>query len=268
MRYDALIFDNDGVLTTLTDRSVLRSAIVSTFEEFDVTNPPEEHCEALLAVTVADLRATCRPHGLDEEAFWFARDANAAAAQCAEIDAGRKTLYDDVEALELLASDVKLGVVSNNQQETVEYILDHFDLDGLFETCYGREPTVDGIRRKKPRPYYLERALADLGTDEALYVGDSTSDVLAAERAGIDSAFIRRPHRSAYQLEFEPTYELESLHELSALVTSESAIDADHSISSEADNSSPTKTGSSSPTKTGNSSPTKTGNSCPSEIGR
>ena len=268
MRYDALIFDNDGVLTTLTDRSVLRSAIVSTYEEFDVANPPEEHCEALLAVTVADLRGACLPYGLDEEAFWFARDANAAAAQCDEIDAGRKTLYDDVEALYSLAEELKLGVVSNNQQETVEYILDYFDLGGLFETCYGREPTVDGIRRKKPRPYYLERALADLEADEALYVGDSTNDVLAAERAGIDSAFIRRPHRSAYELTSEPTYELESLHELSSLVRSETALDASHPTPSEADSSSPTKAGNSSPTKTGNSSPEETGNSSPSETGR
>ena len=240
MRYDALIFDNDGVLTTLTDRSILREAIVSAFAEFDVTDPPAEHCEALLNVTVADLRSACLPYALDEEAFWYTRDAKAAAAQCAEIEAGRKTLYDDVEALRSLADDVKLGVVSNNQHETIEYILDFFELDTLFETYYGREPTVDGIRRKKPRPYYLERALGDLDTDaeDALYVGDSSMDVLAAERAGIDSAFVRRPHRSAYELDAEPTYELESLHELDPLVNSgatadETVADVDRQIATD-----------------------------------
>ncbi len=42
-------------------------------------------------------------------------------------------------------------------------------------------------------------------------------DVLAATRAGADSAFIRRPHRDDYQLAANPTYEVESLDDVVAI---------------------------------------------------
>ena len=71
----------------------------------------------------------------------------------------------------------------------------------------------------KPETHYLERALDDLGTRSALYVGDSTADVLAAHEAGLDSAFVRRPHRDGYALPDEPTYEIDRLTELSGLVS-------------------------------------------------
>ena len=54
--------------------------------------------------------------------------------------------------------------------------------------------TVESLERKKPNTHYVERALSDLDADAALYVGDSESDVVAADRAGLDSAFVRRPH--------------------------------------------------------------------------
>jgi phosphoglycolate phosphatase-like HAD superfamily hydrolase len=117
--------------------------------------------------------------------------------------------------------DVPLGVVSNNQHETVEHVLDVFGLGDVFETAYGRDPDARGVRRKKPSPYYLNRALADLadfGVENALYVGDSNVDLVAASRAGVDAAFVRRPHRADYSLVREPAHELTSLSELGRLV--------------------------------------------------
>ncbi|MDY7081908.1 MAG: HAD-IA family hydrolase, partial [Halobacteria archaeon] len=84
-----------------------------------------------------------------------------------------------------------------------------------FDTFYGREPTLDGLQRMKPEPYYIEKALEDLGTRNAVYVGDRESDVLAANAAGIDSVFVHRPHTDGYpDVTSAPTYEIESLHEL------------------------------------------------------
>jgi len=101
------------------------------------------------------------------------------------------------------------------QHATIEYILDTFDLRWQFDTWYGREPTLESLERKKPEPYYLEQALADLGTENALFVGDSESDVLAAENVGIDSAFVRRSHSADVNLPVEPTIEITSLTDLS-----------------------------------------------------
>ncbi len=213
--YDALLFDNDGILVEPTDRSVLRGAIRETYAEFDV-DPTEEEVEALMGVTLETLEGIAADHALDPAEFWYRRDMNASAAQRSAIRNDGKPLYDDVPALSELSTE--LGVVSNNQHRTVEFIVEYYDLEGLFETRYGREPTLEGIDRKKPSPYYLERALSDLDTRNALYVGDSGVDVLAAAEAGIDCAFVRRPHREGYDLPAVPTYEVRSLEDLHAIL--------------------------------------------------
>jgi len=60
--------------------------------------------------------------------------------------------------------------------------------------------------------------LSDLRADTALLVGDSESDVVAARNAGIDSAYIHRPHRDG-ALTVTPTYEIDSLSDLPDVVS-------------------------------------------------
>lgn len=209
--YDAVVFDNDGVLVERTDRGVLHGAIRETYDEFGVS-PTEEEVEALLGVTRDSITELATEYDLDAADFWYRRDMITSRAQCESIETGGKPLYEDVTALDELASD--LAVVSNNQQRTIDFILDHYDLHPYFETHYGREPTLAGIDRKKPNGYYIERALTDLDTRNALYVGDSGVDVLAANEVGVDCAFIRRSHREGYELPAAPTYEIGSLADL------------------------------------------------------
>jgi phosphoglycolate phosphatase-like HAD superfamily hydrolase len=89
-------------------------------------------------------------------------------------------------------------------------LLAHHGIDN-FETAYGRQPTLTGAARRKPEPYYIERALAELDAAEALYVGDSEKDIVAAERAGIDSVFLRRDHVTDVTLSVDPTAEVPDL---------------------------------------------------------
>lgn len=216
--YDAILFDNDGVLTTPNELTLLRESARAAFEDVGVTDPPASHVENLAIDVDPDwFEDVCGEYDLDPATFWYWRDRNAALAQRTEIREGRKDTYDDVAVLESLAYD--LGIVSTNQHETIEFILEYFDLDGLFGTYYGREATVTSLHRKKPDPHYLDRAIRDLDADHALYVGDSESDVRAAHNAGLDSAFVRRPHRTEYALSVEPTYEIAGLDELSTLLS-------------------------------------------------
>lgn len=209
--YDAVVFDNDGVLIELTDRGLLAEAVHETFAAFDVTvdeavaremvaadDPPGDDFEA--------------EYGIDPAAFWERREKTASQYQREAIRTGEKDLYDDFDAVTALPH--RIGVVSNNQHATVEFILDHHDLADHFETAYGRVPTLAGANRKKPDPSYIEQALDDLNTRSALYVGDSEKDVVAAHRAGIDSAFLRRPHRADLDLSVEPTHEVTDLYDL------------------------------------------------------
>ena len=214
MSYDAVVFDNDGVLTTPTRREARDRAVREAFASVGIVDPPEAHLETLVRPDVPALRAIAAAHDVSAETLWEARERAAIDAQVEEIRAGRKVLYDDVDALAAL--EQPRAIVSNNQHETIGEIVSHFGLEG-FDPWYGREPTVKGIERKKPTPYYLEKALADLETTNALYVGDSEIDVIAADACGIDSAFVWRSHREGYELEAEPTYEIDSLEELTDL---------------------------------------------------
>lgn len=212
--YDAIVFDNDGVLTTPTDRDVLRGAIREAFEAVGVTDPPDEHVRTLLGPSVDSLLDVAESHDVDPHYLWTEREHAAIEAQLGEIRTGRKRLYDDVGALDTL--ETAMAIVSNNQHETIGNVLEHFDLPWV-DTWYGREPTIQGIDRKKPTPYYLEAALEDLAIDDALYVGDSWVDVEAADAAGIDAAFLRRDgHEPARPV--EPTYEIESLEAIREFV--------------------------------------------------
>lgn len=217
--YEALLFDNDGVLTVPTDRELMRSAVRTAFANVGVETPEEAHVDDLLAGVDPDrLGSMCRSYGVDPADFWYERDRAAFLAQREAIRAGEKPPYDDVAALADI--DVPLGVVSSNQHLTVEFLLEHHDLADAFDTHYGREPTLESLHRKKPEPHYLERALTDLGVDgPALYVGDRPSDIAAATNAGLDSAFVRRPHTVDTSLPVAPTHEIDSLAELAAMVS-------------------------------------------------
>ncbi|WP_418286624.1 HAD family hydrolase [Halorubrum sp. DTA46] len=211
--YDAVVFDNDGVLVGRTSFDTLREAAWDAFVSLGVDDPDLAHVDDVaVGVDPATLADICERYGIDPTEFWRVRDETATAAQVAAARKGQKTPYDDVDALRHL--DASLGVVSSNQQATVDAVLDHFGLAGQFAVAYGREPSIASLSRKKPSPYYIERALEDLGAETAVFVGDNESDVHAADNAGIDSAFVRRPHRRSAELSCQPTYEIDDLHDL------------------------------------------------------
>ncbi|MFW5919247.1 MAG: HAD family hydrolase [Halanaeroarchaeum sp.] len=213
MRYDAVLFDNDGVLVHLTELSVLRRAVKDAFDEMGIADPAEEHVEALtIGVTPETLDGVSSTYDFDPETVWRHRDEFATKAQQRAVETGEKPLYEDFEAI--LDLPVPRGIVSSNQHPTVEHILEYNEVDDHFETYYGREMSVNGLRRKKPETYYLDRAIDDLGAENPVYVGDSESDVVAAHNAGMDSVFVRREHRRNFDLSVDPTAEVESLAEL------------------------------------------------------
>jgi phosphoglycolate phosphatase len=215
--YDAVIFDNDGVLVDLVDRSVLAEATRLAFASVGVTDPAEEHVEAMtLGVAPETVHRVADAYGVDPEALWAGRDHATSVAQQDAIRGGEKALYDDVGAVAEI--DLPKAIVSTNQQTTIDFLLSHFALDHLFDPAIGREPTVESLRRKKPNPFYLDRAIRALDARDPLFVGDSDSDIAAAEAVGIDSAFVRRSHRTDHTPDPDPTHELDSLYDLHGIL--------------------------------------------------
>ena len=90
---------------------------------------------------------------------------------------------------QLHAAGVALGVATNKPQVATREILLHF---GFFERM-GVIVGGDAVNHKKPAPDALLIALDRLGAapSDALMVGDSVTDVIAARAAGMAVALVR-----------------------------------------------------------------------------
>ena len=218
--YEAVLFDMDGVILEGrgTDPAVHRRALDDVLTDRGLT-VPDDHYDALGSDGYDEaFRAACASVGVDAPTLFHEREMRSATRGVARLAAGSRGLYPDVEAIDRLANHTSVGLVSNNYHPTVEFVVDHFRLSA-FGVARGRDLGLDGYQRRKPNPHYLNEALDALGVSTGLYVGDRETDVLAAERAGLESVFIRRAHNAAVDLDVEPTVEIESLDELVTLIT-------------------------------------------------
>ena len=214
MSYDTAVFDMDGVLVERTPSWVFDDAATEALEAFGLHDHTDEEHRTIRSsrqVRSQAGHALAERADADLEAMWRERENRVAANQREAIAREEKDLYDDARAFE--ETGLSFGIVSNNQHEMVEHVLEQFQLEG-FETYYGRQPTFEGLDRCKPDTTYLERALSDLDAQRAVYVGDRESDVKVANAAGIDSAFVRRTFNADTQLGTQPTYDVDSLFEL------------------------------------------------------
>lgn len=91
--------------------------------------------------------------------------------------------------LALRAKGIQTALVTNKLRSlTVEFLEDR-DMTALFDTVVAG----DDCERNKPAPDMLIRALNELGVSpaEAVMVGDSRNDALAARAAGVTAALVQ-----------------------------------------------------------------------------
>lgn len=219
MNYDTVVFDSDGVLVEPPAPETKLGAIRDAFQEVGVADVDHQQLHAIGdGVTPDRLQEICSVCDCEPTLFWDAFERHDERSQLQAFRDGTRTCYDDVGAISELSQ--RCGVVSNNHHTTIEFVLEFFGLQSAFDTYYGRPRTIESLSLKKPNPHYLERALSELDAekDASLYVGDSETDVVAANRAGVDSVFLRRPHRQDAVLTAAPTYEISGLNEIEPIL--------------------------------------------------
>ncbi len=97
---------------------------------------------------------------------------------------------------------VRLGVktaVATNRIDTMDAVLDHHGLADLFDLVV----TAQDVKRPKPHPEMLEKALSHFNLDQqqGIFVGDSLVDQQAAHAAGMAfAAFRNRSLTADYHL--------------------------------------------------------------------
>lgn len=117
-----------------------------------------------------------------------------------EASARSPELYEFPENLEQMLEDLhrqyKLGIVTGRVRYGVDEIFTLREIRHLFDAVI----TFEDYTNPKPHPESLLLALNRLGisSKEALYIGDSPTDIEAANAAGVKSIYLnRKPHDDA-----------------------------------------------------------------------
>ena len=212
--YDAIVFDMDGVLITGagTSPETYRRATTELLSVFGHPEPTDWSSQLEDPSNADSFREACDRWDLPPEAAWAYKERAATDVARARIAQGERTTYDDIEVVPTLADRYDLGIVSNNRIDTVQYCADRFEWSWA-EVCRGRFPTLTDFDARKPDPTYLEWAFDRMECETALYVGDRISDMMAAERAGVDAALLTRSGKRDPESPI-PTYEISSLRDL------------------------------------------------------
>ena len=185
MRYKAVLFDMDGtVLDTLGD---LTNAVNHTLSVFGFPTLSRREAAGFLGNGAAWLIAHAVPEGTDPE-------------KTAEVLRAYQPWYDSHCAIEtapypgilalmeaLKAAGVRQAVVSNKQDSAVQLLAEqHFP--GLLDSAVGESATV----RRKPNPDAVLAALSHMGvgTEDAVYVGDTEVDMQTAKNAHLPCAVV------------------------------------------------------------------------------
>lgn len=96
----------------------------------------------------------------------------------------------------LREKNIKLGVLTNRNREFLEHEINVIHVEGwghLFDTMV----CGDDVEKRKPAPDLILKALENLETDvgtDCWYVGDSTTDTIAAKEAGVFNVFYNGAH--------------------------------------------------------------------------
>ena len=128
--------------------------------------------------------------------------------------AGSSVLYPDCERLLSYLSEVgvPMGCVTNKPRQFTLPLLDALTLTQYFKSVV----CADDVENKKPAPDALNRALQEIGCESThgYMVGDSASDLKAAQGAGIRAIYMRYGYNQGANIEEYHPIEMDSLSDL------------------------------------------------------
>ncbi|MFB6190160.1 MAG: HAD family hydrolase [Candidatus Nanohaloarchaea archaeon] len=209
MDYEAVVFDLDGTLieSSADDISWLYGAVRAALREFERSGAAEElEGRALGKLAGIDgykeYVSMCEKVELRPREFWSHVSHHRAQAKLQVVSQG--DLGERAGATGLLESlhsrGLELGVVSNAPDEEVEKVVMERNWQEFLKFFRG-VTGLDDLVRRKPDPWHIEMARAELHRDTGLYVGDSRVDIEAAEGAGWDSVHLGEGERASYSVD-------------------------------------------------------------------
>jgi phosphoglycolate phosphatase len=187
-----VVFDMDGVLLdSRADLSWLDRALDDTLEAFDVEPTPERR-ELLYPTNLRDFERAATELGVPAGDLWPIRHSNYVREKDRAIRDGTIGPFPDIEELRALAQEYPVSIISNSPQTIVETFLEVAGLEAVVQHAIGRGETIAAIERMKPDPAFYDELVERAGNSAYVYVGDSTSDALFAQRTGMDFVHLDR----------------------------------------------------------------------------
>lgn len=207
--YDGAIFDKDGVLLD----SGLNNFLWMDRERMKEARKRGFDCSMDDAILVATGGKDEIMDMLDSKGMSFSQlldvEEKVQDAKIEMIGQGYIRLFPG--AHRVLENVDVAGLATNAPRKATEFTLDFFSLGRHFDCVRSVELEEDRlIRRRKPKPQMLEEVIDELGIENPVMIGDSSSDVHATENAGIDSILVESYSKSNG---LDPTHRVRTVEE-------------------------------------------------------
>lgn len=221
MEYNSVIFDMDGVILDYEGEnfnwiySLVRDALEQ--KDVDAENLSRSELDAFLGERgVQDCVEICNKYDVDARTVWTELADATTYARAERIENGNFCLFPEAKGVlrQLHEEGMEMALVSNAPESAIEVMIENYGLRKYFEYFRGIS-SFDDLSDRKPHPDHLNFAKAELKHGPFVFVGDSESDIIAAQNAGMDSVWINRDGGS---IDTRPDYEIEDLEELLRVV--------------------------------------------------
>lgn len=169
-----ILFDLDGTL--IESLSDLVTAVNKTMTHYGYPAKTREEVRMAIGSGAFRLIADLLPEKDQEKVPQVLETYRKYYADCCQEQT--RPYEGIVEALEQLRKKYPIAIVSNKPDPAVKLLCRQY-----FGDVYALGESPDCPR--KPAPDMLQRAMADIGVDTCIYVGDSDVDVLTAKNAGV-----------------------------------------------------------------------------------
>ena len=206
----AIIFDFDLTLADPTKGTI--ECVNFALERLGLPHADDERIKRTIGLSLEDtlLRLTEQTKSQDVSSF-----ISSFVERADQVMAELTLVFDSVPATtrRLLEMGFELGIVSTKFRYRIEEILAREGLLDRFRVIIGGED----VSEHKPHPSGLIAAMSrmKMDTDDVLYVGDSTVDALAAERAKVP--FIAVLSGTTSETEFNETAKIAVIDDISTL---------------------------------------------------
>ena len=219
MRYDAVIFDKDGVLLDSMDDNFKWAdrMRVEMAQKVGKDIDMDTSQEIVHAGTAEELERIAHRTDLGIDII-KEMEEEVARRKIQKMEKGEIGLFPTTKEV-LQKVSVPKAVVSNAPYQTTRFTVEKFGLEKHFEVV--KSPGISDIREyvelKKPNPQMLEESIEHLEAKNPVMVGDSEDDIKAAKNAGIDSIFVNTNGGT----DLNPSHEVEDLHTVVDIVEGE-----------------------------------------------